>query len=465
MPDPLFDYSAATNPSPLEAGSDPEKGTKASINISVLHGEKTLYANKIAVSVPINPQSGTAYFTENPQIAVNNDTWQPVSLAEDDDLIQPDANHYVVTFHNANPKTAVTYPLVFSISGLIAAAPGDPLLVQVVESSSTKPQGFTRKDARTLSMPVIQPVFYLRNFLARSASSPTVPRTRINAGDSIQLSWESNGSYFWLYDGENDTPRYEGTGTSWTVPSGTIHNDTTFVLKASAADGTQQAVPDGFETVEQYASLTITVKNPTLTGLTVTGSITAESTLDLYGSLTARDNVSVGEALTVSQGLGVSGNITAWSELEVHGSLDARGNVTVGSQVTADDIEVRDKMSTSGHHGLRVLLDLSVDGSIAGFGGAEFVEDNGTYVRIRELRGPLSEALRINSTVKVLDDCGFSVAGKDVIRHGDYIGLWNYQKEAWLYASDYKEDSDRNHVFVWMPGNRVGGGSWWVSRD
>jgi len=88
---------------------------------------------------------------------------------------------------NASPKTAVTYPLTFSISGLIATVTGDPLLAQIVESSNTKPQGFTRKkeEPATLTLPVIHPIFYLRNFLARSASSPTVPTTRINAGDSI----------------------------------------------------------------------------------------------------------------------------------------------------------------------------------------------------------------------------------------------------------------------------------------
>jgi hypothetical protein len=84
---PLFGYSPATKPSPLEADSDAEKGTRASVNISVLHGDQTLYAGKIAISVPIR-SSGTTYFTENPRIAVNNDAWKPVSLEEDDgDLI------------------------------------------------------------------------------------------------------------------------------------------------------------------------------------------------------------------------------------------------------------------------------------------------------------------------------------------------------------------------------------------
>ncbi|CAO5159945.1 conserved hypothetical protein [Frankia sp. AiPs1] len=471
MPEnPLFDYRPATNPSPLEAGGDPEKGTKASINISVLHGAQTIYADRIAVSVPVNTQSGTAYFTENPRIAVNNDKWKPVSLAEDagQELILAGADHHVLTFHNASPKDPVTYPLVFSISGLIATATGDPLVVQVVESSNTKPQGFTRKNPRTLTMPVIEPIFYLRNFLSRGPDRPTVPKTRINAGDPLQLSWESNGTYYWLYDGSgNETPLYEGTGTSWSVPSGSIRNDTTFVVKASAADGAQET-PDGFESVELYSSLTITVNNPTLTGLTVSGPITAESELDLYGSLFAHDDVTVWGELTVE------GTLAAQAQLNVDGLLSANGDLTVGSKLTTEgingarfgeDIDVGDKMSTYGHNGLRVLRDLSVNGSIGGFGGAEFVEDNGTFVRIRELRGPSGESLAINSTVRILEDCGLSVAGHEVIRHGDSVGLWNDDKGAWLYAPVYNYDSDRKYAFLWNPGDRVGGSSWWVSRD
>ncbi|MCM3884342.1 hypothetical protein [Frankia sp. R82] len=485
MPEnPLFDYSPATHPSPLEAGGDPEKGTEARINISVIHGNQTIYADRIAVSVPVNTQSGTAYFTENPRVAVNDGNWQPVALAADADqeLILAGTDHQVLTFHNANPKNPVTYPLTFSISGLIATATGDPLLIQIAESSSLKPQGFTRKNPRTLTLPVIEPIFYLRNFLSRSSYRPTIPQTRIDAGDPLQLSWESNGTYFWLYDGSgNESPVYEGTGTSWSVPSGTIHNDTTFVLKASAAsDGTPEAVAaeaaataNGFASVEQYASLTVTVNNPTLTGLTVSGQvtvsgqITAESTLDLYGSLYARDDVTVRGELTAE------GTVSAQSRVTVDGLLNANDDLTVGSKLTTvgingarlgEDIEVGEKISTYGHNGLKVLHDLSVDGDVSGSGSVEFVASD-KIVRIRELRGPYGDALTINSVVRILENCGLSVAGHEVIRHGDSVGLWNDDKSGWLYAPVYNYDSDRKYAFIWNPGDRVGGSSWWVSRD
>ncbi|WP_018635263.1 hypothetical protein [Parafrankia elaeagni] len=467
---PLFNYSSATSPSPLEAGSDPEKGTRACINISVSRSDQNIYADKIAFSVPVNPQSGTAYFTENPRIAVNDGRWKPVSLAAETE--QELTEHHQLTFRNANPNDPVTYPLIFSVSGLIATATGDPLLVQIVESSNTQPQNFTRKNPRTLTLPVIEPVFYLRNFLARSTDRPTVPRTRIDAGESLQLSWESNGSYFWLYDGSNAAPVFEGTGTSWSAPSGTILRDTTFIVKASAVGGGQQAT-EGFESVEQYASLAIAVNNPTLTGLTVSGpvtatstltvsgSVTAESTLDVYRSLSAHDDATVGEELTVS------GNLTARSRLDVNGLLSANDDLTVGSKLSTqgingarfgEDIDVGDKISTYGHNGLKVLHDLSVDG------GAEFV-GSGKIVRIRELRGPYGEDLTINSTVRVLEQCGFTIAGSTVLRDGDHIGLQNRQKDGWLYAAAYNHDDDRGYIFRWNPGNRVGGDSWRVTRD
>ncbi|MCK9878516.1 hypothetical protein MXD59_22585 [Frankia sp. Ag45/Mut15] len=486
MPDnPLFDYRPATQPSPLEASGDPDQGTQASINISVGHRDQTLYADKIVISVPVYAQDGTAYFTESPRVAVNNGTWQAVALhdQDDQDIILADAQHQVFTFHNTDRDDPVDYALTFSVSGLIATATGDPLILQIGEFSGTTPGQFTRKSPRTLTLPVIHPVFYLRNFLSRNPYRPTVPQTRIDAGDSLQLSWESNGTYFWLYDGSgNDSPVYEGTDTSWSIPSSTIYNNTTFVLKASAAsDGTAEAVAaekaaaaNGFVSVEQYASLTVTVNNPTLTGLTVSGEttlcgdITGESSLDVHGTLYAQDNMTVWGTLTAQ------GALSAQSRVTVDGLLNANGDLTVGSKLTTEgingarlgeDFEVGEKISTYGHNGLKVLRDLSVDGDISGSGNVEFVESD-KIVRIHELRGPYGGELTINSTVRVLEQCWFTIAGKTVLRDGDSIGLRNNDEGAWLYASQYSYDgNDRRLVCWWYPGNRVSASSWQVTRD
>ncbi|EFC81333.1 hypothetical protein [Parafrankia sp. EUN1f] len=503
MPEnPLFDYRPATNPSPLEAGGDPEKGTKAQINISVSAGAQNVYSDRIAVVVPVNTQSGTAFFTENPSIAVNDARWKPVALENDgDELIASDATHYAVTFHNASFKDPVTYPLVFSISGSIATATGDPLLVQVIESSSTKPQGFTKKNPRNLTLPVIEPIFYLRNFLSRNPNRSSIPRTRIDAGDPLQLAWESNGTYFWLYDGINDDPVYDGTATSWFDPSYTISNDTTFVLKASAAGGEQQTdstqqATDGFESVELYASLTVTVNNPTLTGLTVTGDLSVDGIIT--GSGGARFDEDNGTFVRIRELRGPGGEhlkvnstveVVEGNDVSFAGDLSVDGSITGSGGARFDEdngtfVRIRELRGPGGEH-LKVNStvevvegndvsfagDLSVDGSITGSGGARFDEDNGTYVRIRELRGPYGEHLKVNSTLEVIEGNdvtvadSLSVAGNKVVRDGDSIRLWNEQKGGYLYSSDYDYTDDRKYVFIWKPGSLVGGSSWSVSRD
>jgi predicted thioesterase len=131
--------------------------------------------------------------------------------------------------------------------------------------------------------------------------------------------------------------------------------------------------------------------------------------------------------------------------------------------VEGNDVSVADSLSVAG--------DLSVGGSVTGSGGARFDEDNGTYVRIRELRGPYGEHLKVNSTVEVVEGNdvsvadSLSVAGNKVVRDGDSIRLWNEQKSGYLYSSDYDFTGDRKYVFIWKPGSLVGGSSWSVSRD
>lgn len=477
--DPLLGYSAATNPSPLQAADDPENGTKACVNISILPGSQTIYSDMIAVRVPINRQSGTAYFTENPGAAVNVNSWNAVAVKEaaGDELIPSDPDHHVIYFYNRNVDDLVTFPLVFSISGKIAATPGDPLVFQVVERSGTEKNKLTKKNARTLTMSVVEPVFFLRNFLSRSPyQATTVPRTRINAGDPIQLSWESNGGYFYLYDGINDDPVYSGTGTSWFDSDYKISNDTTFVLMASAADSAPaadsgQQASDDFKSVELYASITVTVNNPTLTGLTVSGQVTAESGLTVNGSL------DVGEEATIREGLTVQDGLTVGYGLTVSGTVHAKAGLDVDDTLTAGDLVVGEKLSTEGHDGLEVKRSLWVDGSLTGYNGAEFVADNGTYVRIRELRGPLSERLTVNSTTQIIegndmyvaDDLSVagsvsvegkvSVAGNKVVAAGDAVLLRNEHKGAYLTASDIDYDDDWSFVFVRKSGEHYRGAS------
>ncbi|GII68153.1 hypothetical protein Sme01_06290 [Sphaerisporangium melleum] len=332
---PLLHYSTST--APLQAGS-PDKPTANTIDITVSSpaGQK-IYCKKLEIAVPISaPEDGGAYFTENPQSSITG-KWGTKSarMKIGRELgLEPDTNYYHVIFQ-APPIPGfdlIDKPLTISITGDVAATPGSTLTCPTTETSGTTSGKYTPKTPQDLTWGTAKPAFYLHNFLAGAPDRPTVPRTRFNAGDEVHLTWESNGDSFHLYDGDG-TVLHECRETSWTVPAGKIFSDTTFTLRAS--------VTGGFETSYRYATITITINDPTLSELTVKGP------LGVNGKLTAHDDLSVSNSLT-------SGRLVANGDTRLNGSLQVYGEatldraVTVGGRLTAnDDCDVNGRLSAN----------------------------------------------------------------------------------------------------------------------
>ncbi|MGW4796895.1 hypothetical protein ACWEPC_31180, partial [Nonomuraea sp. NPDC004297] len=158
------------------------------------------------------------------------------------------------------------------IGGDVVATPGSTLTCPTTETSGTTSGTYSRRTPLDLTWETAEPVFYLHSFLASAPDRPTVPRTKFSAGDEVSLTWESNGSYFQLYDGDGTTLS-EGPATSWTVPQGRILNDTTFTLQASMTSEAEQST--GIHPAYQYATITVTITNPTLDQVTATnGTLT-----------------------------------------------------------------------------------------------------------------------------------------------------------------------------------------------
>ncbi|MGW6504354.1 hypothetical protein [Nonomuraea angiospora] len=266
---PLLHYSTST--APLQAGS-PDKPAANTIDITVSSpaGQK-IYCKKLEIAVPISaPDDGGAYFTENPQSSITG-KWGTASaqMKIGQELgLQPDTNYYHVIFQ-APPIPGfdlIDKPLTISITGNIAATPGSTLTCPTTETSGTTSGKYTPKTPQDLTWDTAKPAFYLHNFLASAPDKPTIPKTKYNAGDEVYLSWESNGTYFRLYDGDGtilnpNTP----SETFHLIPKAAIANDTTFTLQASE---TQESI--GIHPVYQYATITITINNPTLSQMTVT---------------------------------------------------------------------------------------------------------------------------------------------------------------------------------------------------
>ncbi|MFI6497968.1 hypothetical protein [Nonomuraea typhae] len=338
MADALLHYGTSTSPTPLEAGSS-DRPSFNTINLTATPPSgQQVYCDKIDVALPASaPEGGGAYFTEVPDGVITGGNWKPpaAQLKSGRELgLAAAQNYFHIVFEPPVPDLdLVDGTLSFAISGNLATtATGSPLVCSITETSGTTSGSYSRKGRLDLTLPTGEPVFYLHSLLAVAPDKPTVPRTKFNAGDEVVLSWESNGSAFQLYDGDG-TSLYEGVATSCSIPADKVVNDTTYTLKATLTSATPGAQPANL-----YATLTLTVTNPTLRhvtvieelvatdltvptklttshtdGLRVSGSMTAESTLSVSRKLDAHDVGIVG-GLSISGGLAVEKDLTVWGK-------------------------------------------------------------------------------------------------------------------------------------------------------
>ncbi|GAA3690647.1 hypothetical protein GCM10022224_065130 [Nonomuraea antimicrobica] len=394
MPDaPLLHYSTST--APLQAGT-PDKPAANTIDITVSSpaGQK-IYCKKLDIAVPISaPDDGGAYFTENPQSSITG-KWSVASAQVENGRklgLDPATNYHHVIFQ-APPVPGldlIDQPLKISITGNIAAAPGSELTCPTTETSGTTSGKYTPKSPQDLTWETAEPVFYLHNFLASAPDRPTIPRTKFKAGDEILLTWESNGSEFQLYDGVGAT-LYEGPATSYTISGSTIVSDTTVTLRAS--------VTTGFEASDRYATITVTITNPTLDDLKVTNKLTTTGSngLIVNGELIAASNVYAQANLQVNDDATVSGDLTVngKTNLETLFGMPIQLDPEVSENGQTEEI-------TTEEDGLLIVQNSSNDESDTMI----HIMENGKYVLYGLLigggRGALTLPLRKGQTWRLL---------------------------------------------------------------
>ncbi|MFF3755346.1 hypothetical protein ACFYYH_33715 [Streptomyces sp. NPDC002018] len=472
MPDqstPLLGYLTSTSPAPLQASS-PGTPTLGRINLAVTDDRQDVYCDRIQIAVPADDHAGGAYFTEQPNFSTSSGQWTVASLVQvtGEELgLAQSGQFYRATFRSVDEEyDLIGDTLDFGLSGPLSISTG-PLAYYIQEHSGTTSDrdDYTKK-SRVLTLTVTEPVFYLHSFLARGEAGATAPRTKFTGGSPVYLTWESNGTYFRLYDGDGDLVQ-EGPETYCSIGYDVITMDTTFTLVASMSPETE-GNGSGFEPIYQYATLTVTITDPTLEGLTVREDITARSGLDVSGRISADGDVSIAGDVTVRSRLDVEETLSALGDLTVSGYTTARGRLDVSGDLTVDS-------SLTVGSSLTANSELTVNGDLTANGYVSAVGDD-THVRIRELRGPYGEKISINSSVDVLSDNDFTIreglsvdkdikrGGSGVLADGDEIGLNNTYYEGWLYATMFVNDNRRTTA-VWDPGDRVVESSWRVSRD
>ncbi|MBD0670218.1 hypothetical protein [Streptomyces sp. CBMA156] len=450
---PLLTYRPSTSPAPLQA-STPGTGTDGRVNLAVSTGKNTVYCDQILLSIPKDAESGGAYFASKPHISTGSDRWTVaslVSVSAEEIGGKGKAEYWRATLKSAGEEyDQVEGTLDFGISGELGTSAGT-MNCYITEYSATTPgRKSYSHETFVLPLPVTGPVFYLHTFLARGSASATAPKTVFNRNDSVYLSWESNGAYFRVYDGEGRIV-HEGPETFCSPGADHLTMDTTFTVEASMSSTPEG---DSFKPVYQYATLALSVKDPVLAALTVEGEISGRSGLDLAGTATVY-------YLTVNGSAGIGSSLSVSGSATVQSSLTTNGYLSVGSTVYANsDLRVSGTLEANG--------DLNANSTLNAYGEVHAVSDN--FVRIRELRGPYGVKLTINSNTELISGCELDVSG-DIKRKGhgvlsdqDTIGLNNKYYGGYLYASDYERDSDRRIPYVWVPGDRVAQSYWQISR-
>ena len=388
QPGTLLKYLVSTNPTPLQVSTVYADST-GTFNIGVFNPNNA-YCKEIDVAIPYG-DNADALFRTIPSVAVNSQYWALSSakivtgreLGLDTDT--PYASFYL-TCKDAN-YYKVDYNLAISVQGPVNGTTGDAtILLQEIASATGTPYNWV---TTPYSFPLTKttPQFYLKNLIAASPANPTVPASEFVNGAGIMVAWESNGTFYQLYQKNNATPIYSGIQTTFTLAGG-LATDTTFIVVATMT-GNQAAGPDpqaGYTPIFLYDTITVTISNPDLTpkSIVASGNIKAD-TLNVTNSATLSGNTTVEGTLKVLQDTTLAAakatslNVTGTAGLgstTVGNSLTVNGTATVTDLLTASKSATVNGLLTAGAANINGLL--RALGQVAVLGNPQTINP-GTY--------------------------------------------------------------------------------------
>jgi Chaperone of endosialidase len=325
MSDPaLLTYAFATYPNPIQT-STAQSPLNANINIGVISPGENIFCSEITVAVPVGTDASS--FTQgNVDSSLNNTMWLPIDNDPDRRAsLNIASDDYIVTFVCKDQSAwLINYNLVLGLAAQVNTVVGN-FTVKVIEKSGTSSDNMTYKAPTLCTLSKETPRFYLQNLGATAVGSPSIPATEFMSGLPFTLTWESNGTFFQIYEKGNPTPIYAGMQPTCTIQSG-VQTDTTFFLVAMmTSNPTGDNPPPSYAPIYLYDALTVTVTNPNLTPTSVTasGKITGTS-LNINGSSTLNGPTTIG-------GAGASDPLVVNLATELKATLQVDGNATLAN--------------------------------------------------------------------------------------------------------------------------------------
>lgn len=184
-------------------------------------------------------------------------------------------------------KAVLTEPVQFTLSGKINNTSGTAEVAFEDEYSAADMEGWEFEESEHDFTKSVVP-FYLKNFMAAKPDNPRSSCTEFNAMTPIRFSWQGSGTSYRVYKAGESNPIYTGQDTFCECESG-VFRDTTFILEATLSGGEQRTenAKDGLAYKVLYDTITITVPDPHLNKLEVSGILTVQDDLRVYGQVVA----------------------------------------------------------------------------------------------------------------------------------------------------------------------------------
>ncbi|MBC7910626.1 MAG: hypothetical protein H7Y30_09005 [Pyrinomonadaceae bacterium] len=360
----LLTYLPSTFPSTVQVSTS-QTPMQAIVNTAALNQSGSpVYCNQVLIAVPIGTAANELFAAfPAPTAAVNTGKWAITSMVVKHGRelgLDTDVDYATFTFQCRDQSDfLINYNLVFGLQGRVSLLTGDSeIMIGEQSGTSSDPNTFTLKRT-SYTVTAYTPQFYLQNFVATVPTAPTVPASEFANGANIRLSWESNGTFFQIYEKNNPMPIYSGSQTVYTMAGG-VATDTTFVLVAmmtgNPATGSAQG---GFAPIYLYEEVTVTISNPDLKpkSSTIAGNahvggtfgVTGKTTLSnasLSGTLGVSGQTNLGNA-NVGGTLGVSGQTNLTNAI-VGGTLTASGSSTLSNTAVNGTLGVSGAASFSG---------------------------------------------------------------------------------------------------------------------
>ncbi|MFI2078064.1 hypothetical protein [Streptomyces triculaminicus] len=280
----LLDYDIISEPFPLYAGTADAPSTTVHLVVSNGRGD-TVYCREIIFSLPHGDLAQSLVDTTSGDGEASADGWSVKEIQKGADIVVPDGDyaHFVAKAPEGGAPVDAS-GITITLKNLTVSKQPGVARVEVRETATLDTgnwpdsPGFRPLTITKFPPPVI-PV--------RAVSDFRADKLEVASGDPVCLTWDGPSTlvYTVLYSG-GATPAKDQkdtvTGHEW---SGTVTRDTTFCLQYVTGETTH------------YLTTTVTVADPTLTGLTVsgdasvTGDLTVGKDMNVTGALEATDDI------------------------------------------------------------------------------------------------------------------------------------------------------------------------------